>query len=364
VYGETLAAGLAEQGHAVTVVTRHRPPSPRRERIGAVDVHRVGTGRGDWLGFAWAAGPYLARLHAANPFDVVHFADVHFAWRFRGPYVASLMQSFRQRLTSDGGRPYGAGTLATLWKTFYYRGAQAWAERPSLARARHLVAVSQATADEFIRGYGVSPEQVTTIPIGIDLTHLQPTDPGPLRKQLGLSTERVLLFVGFGSPRKGLEYLARAMHELPDDVRLVVVGRWDPGYRERIVQALGSRRHHLIEAGYVADEQLAAYYSLADIFVLPSLLEGFGIPISEALACGTPVVTTSAGASAETAGPGALVVAPRDAPALATAIRQLLDSPTERQRLGAAGRAWAHERFSLAAMISAYEDVYRRFALA
>jgi glycosyltransferase involved in cell wall biosynthesis len=112
----------------------------------------------------------------------------------------------------------------------------------------------------------------------------------------------------------------------------------------------------------VPDDELPAYYGLADIFVLPSLLEGFGIPIAEALACGTPAVVTSAGASAETAGPGALVVPPADAPALAAAIQRLLDSPQERHRLAQAGRAWVEQRYSLDAMISAYEQVYQRVA--
>ena len=362
VYGEMLATGLAAQGHAVTVVTHYRRGSPRHESIGPVEVHRVGLGHGDWVGFSWAAGPYLEGLQKSAPFDVVHFADLHFAWRYRGAYVASLMQSFRQRFTSDGGQPYSATASGKLWKSLYYRGARAVAERPSLARAQHLVAVSQATANEFIEHYHLPAGKVSAIPIGVDLAHLRRTDPASLRKKLGLIDERVLLFVGFCSARKGIEYLARAMHELPEDVRLVVVGRWDAAYRERVLQALGSRGDHLIEAGYVPDAQLPAYYSLADIFVLPSLLEGFGIPISEALACGTPVVTTSAGAAAETAGPGAVVVPPRDAFALAAAIRQLLDAPEERQRLAAAGQAWVHERHSVAGMIAAYETLYRRLA--
>ncbi len=364
VYGETLATGLAARGHHITVVTRHRPGAARRERLDGVEVHRVGVGRGDWIEFAWAAAPSVSRLHAAAPFDLVHVADVHFAWRYRGPFLASLHQSFRQRLTSDDGRPYHTGKLALHGKTLYYRAALAWAERPALFRARHLISVSQATADAFTKGYGVLAERVTVIPTGIDLARLRPTDPTPLRRRLGLANERVLLFVGFCSPRKGLEYLARAMHALPQDVRLVVVGRWQAAYRERVLEALGARRSHLIEAGYVPDDELPAYYSLADLFVLPSLLEGFGIPIIEALACGTPVATTSAGASAETAGPGALVVPPRDAPALAEAILRLLDDPDERARLGRAGQAWARERYSLNTMISAYERVYERFAVA
>lgn len=363
VYGEILATGLAARGHDVTVVTRHRPGAPRQERIGGVDVYRVGLGRGDWIEFAWAAAPAVARLRVALRPDIVHFADVHFAWRYHGPFVASLHQSFRQRLTSDDGHPYHVGGgLGLRAKTLYYRASLAWAERPALARAQHLISVSQATADAFIQGYGVPRERVTVIPTGIDLAHLTRVDPSPLRRKLGLTDERVLLFVGFASPRKGLEYLAQAMRSLPADVRLVVVGRWQPGYRQRVLEALGPARGRLIEAGYVSDEELPAYYSLADILVLPSLLEGFGIPIIEALACGVPVVTTSAGASAETGGPGARVVPPRDAAALAGALGQLLASPGERQRLGAAGRAWARQRFSREAMIAAYEQVYRSLA--
>lgn len=362
VYGETLVAGLAARGHELTVVTRYHRGSPRRERLGDVDVHRVGPGHGDWIGLACAGGPYVGRLHAVAPFDIIHFADLHFAARFRGPFVASLLQSFRQRLTSDGGRPYHNNAVDLVSKRVYYEAARRLAETPSLFRAQHLVAVSQATAVEFIQRYRVPPQQVTTIPIGIDLTRLREADPEPLRRKLGLTHERVLLFVGFCAPRKGLEYLARAMRELPDDVRLIVVGRWQQAYRTMVLEAFGSRRAHLIEIGYVPDEELPQYYSLADVFVFPSLLEGFGIPIVEALASGTPVVTTDAGACAETAGPGAYIVPPRDANALAEAIGRLLASPAERQRLGAAGRIWAHARYSQEAMVSAYEEIYQRFA--
>ncbi len=360
-YGETLATGLASRGHEVTVVTRQRPGAPRHERLAGIEVHRVGIGRGDWPEFAWAAAPAVARLQRTAPSDIVHFADVHLAWRYRGPFVASLHQSFRQRLTSDAGHAYHTGGGLALWaKTQYYRASLAWAEKPSLERAQHLISVSRATAEAFVQGYGVPAERVTVIPTGIDLSRLQPTDPAPLRRRLGLTNERVLLFVGFCSPRKGLEYLAQALRALPQDVRLVVVGRWQPAYRQRVLEALGPRREHLIEAGYVPDEELPAYYSLAHVFVLPSLLEGFGIPLVEALACGAPVVTTSAGASAETAGPGALVVPSRDAAALAEAIGGLLASPEERDRLGAVGGRWVRERYAIATMISAYEGVYQR----
>jgi glycosyltransferase involved in cell wall biosynthesis len=116
----------------------------------------------------------------------------------------------------------------------------------------------------------------------------------------------------------------------------------------------------MINLGYVPDEDLAAYYSMADLFVMPSLLEGFGLPIAEALACGTPVVTTSAGACAEVAGPGGLVVPPMDAKALAVAIASLLQQPERRRAMAQLGQVWARRNLSAEAMVQGHLEVYER----
>ena len=344
------------------MVSRGAPGAPAQEWIEGIEVHRTAVARGDWVAYSWQAAPLIARLAAQRPFDIVHFLDVHFAWRFRGPFIASLNQSFRQRLIGDGGRPYHANWRELVFRSLYYRAARRLAERPALRRARHLTSGSQATVDAFVAEGLVTPERATVIPTGIDLARLRQRDAGALRQRLGLEGQRVLLYVGFCTPRKGLVYLAQAMAQVAPEARLVIVGRWEPAYRQQFYQALGAERERVIEVGYAPDEQLPVYYSLADLLVFPTLLEGFGIPLVEALACGTPVVTTEhSGASAETAGPGALTAPPRNAAALAEAINRLLRDEPLRQRLAREGQSWARERYDQRRMIAGYLAVYERF---
>jgi glycosyltransferase involved in cell wall biosynthesis len=107
----------------------------------------------------------------------------------------------------------------------------------------------------------------------------------------------------------------------------------------------------VVNAGYVEDGELPRYYAMADLFVFPSLLEGFGLPIAEALACGTPVVTTEAGSSPEVAGPGGLVVPPRASLELAAAITTLRDDAGLRRTLALQGERWVRERFDRGRMV-------------
>jgi glycosyltransferase involved in cell wall biosynthesis len=363
VYGETLALGLADAGHKVTVIAAQRRGLAAYERIGDIEVYRTPIGRSDWIGYACRAGPLVTQLRRTRHFDVVHFLDVHFAYRYRGPFVASLFQSFRQRATSDGGLPYHSNRRSLVFRLMYYHAARWLAERPAVYRADHLLAASQTAADEFIAHYGVQAERVTVVPLGIDLSRFRPTetDTGNLRGRLGLKEHFVLLYVGFCTPRKGLDYLAQAMPLLPADVRLLLVGHWEESYRAKFYRALGRATDRVVELGYVPDEELPRYYALADLFVFPTLLEGFGLPLAEALACGTPVITTSAGASPEVAGPGGRIVPPRNPAALANAINELLDDADLRHRLGRAGREWALSRFDRSRMIYDSLNAYARF---
>ncbi len=362
VYGETLALGLAEAGHEVTVVAARRRGLAAHERIGDIKVYRAPIGRGDWISYAWHVGPLVARLWRAGHFDVVHFLDVHFAYRYRGPFVASLFQSFRQRATSDGGLPYHSNWRSLIVRLIYYHAARWLAERLAVNRAEHLLAASQAAADEFIAHYGVQAERVTVAPLGIDLSRFYPTDASDLRVRMGLEGHPILLYVGFCTPRKGLDYLAQAMRLLPDDVRLLLVGRWEKAYRAKFYRALGPASDRVIEAGYVPDEDLPGYYAMADLFIFPSLLEGFGLPLAESLACGIPAVTTIAGSSPEVIGPGGRIVPPRDPIALADAINELLADADLRRELGHAGREWVLSRFDQSRMIQDNLEVYARFA--
>jgi glycosyltransferase involved in cell wall biosynthesis len=168
----------------------------------------------------------------------------------------------------------------------------------------------------------------------------------------------VLVHIGFSTPRKGLEYLSAGLHLLPADVRLIIVGTWEPGYRSKVVAAAGSTWDRVIETGSVADEMIPMYLSLADVFVLPSLLEGFGIPLLEAMACGTPVVATSAGSIGEIVDGCGLLVPPGDTMALVAALTRLLQDDELRHRLSVAARERAISLFDAHKVIGELERLY------
>jgi glycosyltransferase involved in cell wall biosynthesis len=234
-------------------------------------------------------------------------------------------------------------------------------ERPSVARATCLIAGCRSTREEFVVNYDVPPARVDLVRHGIDTDAFRPVPADDLRQCLGLDDCRVLLFVGFITPRKGLEYLARAMQLLPEDVRLVVVGRWAPHYRSIFLRALGSAAGRVHEVGFVPDEELPRYCSMADVYVSPSLLEGLGITPIEALACGTPAVVTSASSGPEEVGYAGLVVPPCDPRALALAIRRLLDNDAFRRQLARRGRERVLRDFSYRRMAELTLQTYEQF---
>lgn len=361
IYAEDLARGLTELGHTVTVLAARRPGLPPHHWIGGVELHRVPINQLDWIGYSWRTAKCLRRIERKALFDAVHFLDVHFACAYRGPFVASLWQSFRQRLTARGGWPYHTGAIDLLRREVYYRIARRYLERPSLARAACLIASCRATREEFITHYHVPPERIDLAVQGIDTDLFRPVPAADLRRRLRLEGRRVLLFVGFITPRKGLDYLAQAMHMLPANVHLLIVGRWGPNCRTRFLRALGSAAGRVHEIGFVPDEERPCYYSMADVYVSPSLLEGLGITPIEALACGTPAVVTSASSGPEEVGDAGIVVPPCDPEALARGIRLLLEDDDLRQRLGQRGRERVLRHFSYRRMAELTLQTYERF---
>jgi glycosyltransferase involved in cell wall biosynthesis len=321
-------------------------------------VHRLNIAPLDWISYGWRAARFLRCLEMDDPFDVVHFLDVHFAYAYRGSFVASLWQSFRQRLTARQGGPYHTGPVDWMRRQVYYRIARRWMEQPSLARATHLVASCQSTREEFVEYYDVPRDRIDLVSQGIDTRFFRPVPAGNLRQRLGLDGCRVLLFMGFITPRKGLEYLGYAMRLLPEDVHLIVAGRWSPHYRPRFCRALGPAADRVHEVGFVLDEERPRYYSMADVYVSPSLLEGLGITPIESLACGTPAVVTSASSGPEEVGDAGIVVPPCDSEALARAIGRLLGDDELRQNLGRRGRERVLQAFSYRRMAKRTAQTY------
>jgi glycosyltransferase involved in cell wall biosynthesis len=139
-----------------------------------------------------------------------------------------------------------------------------------------------------------------------------------------------------------------------------MVGKWEARYRRRFEDTLGSVRPQVRIAGYVPDADLPLYFAAADAFVLPSLLEGFGIPLVEAMAAGLPVITTTGCAASEIVGDAGLVVPPGDSVALAFALDRVLTEPDLARRLRQAGRTRARTLFDERRFAADTEAVYRR----
>jgi glycosyltransferase involved in cell wall biosynthesis len=212
-------------------------------------------------------------------------------------------------------------------------------ERAALASANYVIATSDATARLLVADYGVPAERLTVVKPGTDraATHESRPSDGPL----------MLLTVGAIVPRKGYDVLVEALARLKDHLwRLVIVGdntrnpetvaRLD----EDIVRYGLSDRIEIV--GPVPEEDLAELYAEADLFVLPSRFEGYGMAYTEAVAHGVPVVGTNAGAIPDTVPPGAgILIPPDDVDALANTLRQLIDDAPERERLAAGARAAA-----------------------
>jgi glycosyltransferase involved in cell wall biosynthesis len=214
-------------------------------------------------------------------------------------------------------------------------------------RSRRLIAVSAATRDDLVRLQGVPAERVDVVPNGFGaLPATAPTDAARLREQLGLGDRRVVLSVSAKRPHKNVARLLGALARIPGERRPILV---NPGYPTEYERELRARA---IELGLAADVRLLGWvsaadleglYALADAFVFPSLYEGFGLPVLEAMARGVPVACSDRSSLPEVAGDAALLFDPESEEAIAAATERLLTDAAEARRLREAGRARAAE---------------------
>ena len=208
----------------------------------------------------------------------------------------------------------------------------------TLARSSRLIAVSEATAGDITEYLDIDREQVRVIHEGLDPDFPGEDDPD---SPAGLPSSYVL-FVSTLEPRKNVVGVLEAFAIAVDrgySGHLVLVGRW--GWRtENIRKTLETSpaKDRIIHLDYVERQQLAGLYGGADAFLFPSWLEGFGLPLLEAMACGTPVVTSNISAMPEVAGTAAMCVDPADPSAIASALMTLVEKPEHRHSLSEAGR--------------------------
>jgi glycosyltransferase involved in cell wall biosynthesis len=236
---------------------------------------------------------------------------------------------------------------------FYSRKMQIWhkAVEPSklIAQSRRIIAPSISTAQDVMDVFGVDEKKIATIPHGIDpifSPKMEARDHG-VRSRLKLP-KHFALFVGTIEPRKNLLGLIEGVksyrERTRDDLHLVLAGKW--GWRAHHV------RHRLWKSdvknwvhylGYVAAEDRPALYRSATVFTWPSIYEGFGLPVLEAMASGTPVMTSRTSSLPELAGEAAILVDPFNTIDLSEALKQLLTSRPLQQKLKERGFIRAKE---------------------
>jgi len=211
-----------------------------------------------------------------------------------------------------------------------------WYVAPLLRKAQKIISVSEQTKCDLMADLGINPDRIQVIPGGCNHADFHPhIDSREIKLQYGL--HQYLLYVGNLHPHKNLARLIQAFASFATRVshQLVMVGKKDKRFfpsLEMLVENLGLNGR-VVFLDYVKQDDLGGMYAGADVFVFPSLYEGFGLPLLEAMACGIPVVSGSTGATAEVAGGAGILVDPRSVKDLAEALEYVLTTRRIRQDL-------------------------------
>jgi D-inositol-3-phosphate glycosyltransferase len=350
VYVRELSRHLAQHGMAVDVYTRRQDPTTPRVVDFAPQCRVIYLNAGPASPYGkhrvWEHLPeFVEEVQRFITQHHLHYQMLHSHYWLSGWVALQLRQRLQApvvHMSHTLGYPKNAAAQ------------QAWEqEPPRRLRVEHdvlkcseaLVAESPASKRHMMQEYGVQPERIHVIPGGVDTAIFQPQDRQQARLALGLAAEApVLLFVGRLQPLKGIDTLLRAgqatrLHH--EQLQILVVGGGVDDWDERETQELQRLRALSEQLGltpYVRfikaqpQQILAQYYAAADVFVMPSHYESFGMVVLEAMACGTPVVASRVGGLTSTvvSGQTGFLVPQGDGQAFAQAILRLLASPTMR----------------------------------
>jgi glycosyltransferase involved in cell wall biosynthesis len=219
----------------------------------------------------------------------------------------------------------------------------------SVRAAARVIAISEFTKQDLIQRYGLSPEKIVVVPLAAGANFTPQPDAAAQPLPAGIR-EPFILAVGNLEPRKNLATLIQAFAELVRQQKfagqLVIAGK--ATYRGEEAAGAVARlglEGRVIFTGFVDDATLRLLYNRATLFAYPSLYEGFGLPLLEAMACGCPVVASNATAIPQTAGDAAILVDPTSVAALTAAMARIVADPEQARRMSAQGKAQA-ARFS------------------
>jgi D-inositol-3-phosphate glycosyltransferase len=374
VYVREVCAAFSERGIATDVFTRRQSPDdPAIEQLASLSrVVYLDAGAGLDKYTLYAEVPGFAR-------QISEFAaaqgikyDLLFSHYWLSGEVACLL-----RPGFASGWAHIAHTLGLVKNKTLASGAR---PEPALRirvegeiaqQADLLIASTADEAGELVASYGADPDRVFVVRPGVDLSMFQPVDRADARRKIGQGAGRLLLYVGRLERLKGVDVAIRALALLRDrthdDVRLLVVGEdsreGDESEKQRlqiIARELGVT-DRVEFAGSVAHHELPYFYGAADVCVMPSYSESFGLVGLEAQACGRPVVGSGVTGlrSVIRDGVTGYLIDGHDPAAYAERIGRLLDSPELAQQMGRSGRLLA-QRFSWSGTADRLENLFER----
>lgn len=354
-----LATGLARRGHEVVVHTSDlhtEYPFVRRDLPAGVEGVRVVRHRARRLAGAWTVMPDMPRALREERADIVHAhsygyyhttAAARAASRAGVPFV--FTPHFHPPWSMEGGA--ARRVLRAVYDPIV-------GQRVVDAAAR-IIGVSSGEMSVMQRHLRLDGARVRIIPNGFHAERFRPTPPGePFRARFGLGDAPVVLFAGRLASNKGLPHLVRAFEAVRakhKQARLVLAGE-DQGWRARL-EASGVP---MLFTGHLDDATYRSALAAADVLVLPSEWEAFGIVLAEAMACGTPCIATRVGGAPDVVSDGVTgrLVEYGDVDALARAMDELLADPEMRARMGSAGVARSFAAFSWDAVVERTEALY------
>jgi glycosyltransferase involved in cell wall biosynthesis len=247
----------------------------------------------------------------------------------------------------------GVTSVVSLLDLIWLHRAAEWEASPTVHRrmrvmvnhaVRHadrIFAISHAAAADISSTLGIDAGRIDVTPLGVgEPSAGPPVDEPALRRRFDLADARVVLCVAQKRPYKNQQSLVRALPDLPDDVILMLPG--SPTAYEADLRTLAAElgvSPRVRFPDWLTDDELDGLYAISTAFVLPSLIEGFGIPVLEAMARGLPVACSNVSALPEVAGDAALLFDPERQDEVTAAVRRLIDDAGLREQLVARGRA-------------------------
>ena len=281
-----------------------------------------------------------------------------------GPRGADLFHGLNQRLPGIPMRH----SVATFHDLFVMTGAYSTPEfrarfsaqaRDAAERADAVIAVSQFTASQVVSLLGVDASKIHVVHHGIRHLAEQSAEQSGEPGSAPPGREKVILNVGAIQKRKNIARLVEAFETLPPPWQLVLAGSNGYGAEEILARIENSpARDRIRVAGYVSARELAGWYTRASVFAFPSLDEGFGMPVLEAMAAGVPVIASNRSALPEVAGDAAVLVDPESSEALGVALRELTIDVDWCRELARRGTARART-FTWEKAVRETWDVYR-----